>query len=200
VTQSPFYRLKLTLCSRGRRILRKFEDVTLGHAPENELVSSGDELQRQAGVQATRRLTRSSIKPRLLFQEDIKKRNREMGLDDVEEEESTDIEIATPSGRKARKGIQTVIQTGISVEPAVASSPVTTRAITRSKLNTFVRSLTVTDDCADISFDSWSRVKSSASSTSDRGEGKKRRGEPLEGPSDKRIRSEPSSAISMDSV
>lgn len=98
----------LTCCSRGRKILRKFQDVTLSN-PAEEPEASGDDLQlrRQVGYEAHRPLTRSSIKPRLLFKEEIQRRKVEKGETD-EEEAVTDIEApaATPSRRKGKMMMQ----------------------------------------------------------------------------------------------
>jgi len=96
----------LTICSRGKKTFRKFED----DAPSNEAGdgtwSSGDELRRKAGTPASGRLTRSSVKPRLLFQEEIQRQRLENGDDEDDEEAITDIEVpvATPS-RKTQKSV-----------------------------------------------------------------------------------------------
>jgi hypothetical protein len=98
----------LTSCSRGRKILRKFQDDTLSN-PAEEPEASGEDLQlrRQVGYEAHRPLTRSSIKPRLLFKEEIQRRKVEKGETD-EEEAVTDIEVpvATPSRRKGKMMMQ----------------------------------------------------------------------------------------------
>lgn len=86
--------------------MRKFHDGPPSNASDEGAENSATELVRQAGPVAHRPLTRSSIKPRLLFKEEIQQqRAREMGPDDVDEEAVTDIEVpvATPSNRKSRK-------------------------------------------------------------------------------------------------
>ena len=91
---------------RGRKVFRKFHDDHPSDAPTEEEDASGDDLQllRQAGHEARRPLTRSSIKPKLLFQEEIKQRKLENGEVSDEEEAVTDIEtpIATPSRGKGK--------------------------------------------------------------------------------------------------
>jgi hypothetical protein len=92
---------------RGRKVFRKFHDDHPSDAPtEEDNDASGDDLQllRQAGHEARRPLTRSSIKPKLLFQEEIKQRRLENGEVSDEEEAVTDIEtpIATPSRGKGK--------------------------------------------------------------------------------------------------
>jgi hypothetical protein len=103
VIRARVMRLILTTHSRGKKIFRKFQDrpSALGDARD----SSGDEVRRQAGSVAHRPLTRSSVKPRLLFQEEIKKREKALHPHDTDEEAVTDIEIpiATQSGPKSRK-------------------------------------------------------------------------------------------------
>ncbi|KAF2021526.1 hypothetical protein BU24DRAFT_457505 [Aaosphaeria arxii CBS 175.79] len=157
---------------RGKRVYRKFDDVPAGHTSD-EPEFSGDDLRNPAGHEARRPLTRSAIKPRLLFQEEIKQqRQRQMGPDDVDEEAVTDIEvpIATPSKRRVRH------------ESPVKQQEITPPPIARPK--------------REISFDSWSRVKSSTSDRSSNSSraGKKRAGDPLSGGPEKRTRSEQSSA------
>lgn len=129
------------------------------------------------------RITRSSIKPRVLFQEEIAKQKRERGEEDDDEEAVTDIEpqVATPS-RKARTTTTAFLQ---------AATPPPTKRVQRRKRNLVIPVATQLTN-PEISFESWSRVKSSArSDTSSRG-GKKRSGPPLENPTDKRARGEQS--------
>lgn len=88
-------------------MFRKFHDDHPSDAPTEEDEASGDDLQllRQAGPEARRPLTRSSIKPKLLFQEEIRQRKLENGeVTEDEEEAVTDIEtpIATPSRGKGK--------------------------------------------------------------------------------------------------
>lgn len=89
-------------------MFRKFHDDHPSDAPtEDDEEASGDDLKllRQAGAEARRPLTRSSIKPKLLFQAEIKQRKLENGeVTEDEEEVTTDIEtpIATPSRGKGK--------------------------------------------------------------------------------------------------
>jgi hypothetical protein len=89
-------------------MLRKFQDDTLSNPAEEPEVSGEDlQLRRQVGYEAHRPLTRSSIKPRVLFKEEIQRRKVEKGETD-EEEAVTDIEMpaATPSRRKGKMMMQ----------------------------------------------------------------------------------------------
>jgi len=88
-------------------VFRKFHDEHPSDALTEEDDASGDDLQllRAAGSAARRPLTRSSIKPKLLFQDEIKQRKLENGeVTEDEEEVTTDIETpaATPSRGKAK--------------------------------------------------------------------------------------------------
>jgi hypothetical protein len=182
----------LTIRSRGKKIYRKFEDGP-SHGSEEEREHSSDELRRNVGPAARRPLTRSAIKPRLLFQEEIQQRNREMGVTD-DEEAVTDIEvpIATPSSRKTRK----VVEIGTPVKPQETTPPPTVRP-KRRKLFDFEEGTMEVDHGAEISFESWSRVKPSTREGSS--SSRKRTGEALESTHDKRTRSEQSSLMSLDS-
>jgi hypothetical protein len=187
---------------RGRKMFRKFHNGPSSNAShdsedEQDLPVEEKILRRQVGPEAHRPLTRSSIKPRLLFQEEIKERNRQNGNDDDDEEADTEIEahIATPSRRKSKAAVH-VPQSTLEATP-----PPTVR---KAKRGMFIRSVmyieTVTNDSTEISFDSWSRVKSAHSSSSSVRDSKKRSGEPLEREADKRARSEKSaSSMSLDS-
>ncbi|KAF1842192.1 uncharacterized protein K460DRAFT_370177 [Cucurbitaria berberidis CBS 394.84] len=154
---------------RGRKVFRKFHNgppSNASEAEEDEELSADDmQLRRQIGHEARRPLTRSSIKPRLLFQAEIQERNRENGTEEDDEEAVTDIEIpvATPSRRKGKGAVQ--------LPTLEATPPPTVRKVKK-----------------EISFDSWSRVKSAHSSSSSSRETKKRGGEPLEREADKRAR------------
>ncbi|KAF2712793.1 hypothetical protein K504DRAFT_372718 [Pleomassaria siparia CBS 279.74] len=161
---------------RGKKIFRKFHDGPPSNASDNEAESSADELRRHAGPATHQRLTRSSIKPRLLFKEEIQQQKREMGPDDVDEEAVTDIEappIATPS-RRSRKTVGLV--------PFEETTPPPTVKPKR-----------------EISFDSWTRVKSSNRESNSSRESKKRSGDLMESTAEKRTRSEHSTAMDIDS-
>lgn len=92
-------------------MFRKFHDEHPSDAPtdeEGETSADDRRLLRQAGPDARRPLTRSSIKPKLLFQAEIKQRKLDNGEvtedEDEDEEVTTDVEtpIATPSRGKAK--------------------------------------------------------------------------------------------------
>jgi hypothetical protein len=116
---------------RGRKVFRKFHDEAPSGASEAEqdddLSADDKQVRRQIGHEARRPLTRSSIKPRLLFEKEIKERDRANGIDTDDEEATTDIDasVATPSRRK-----------GKSVVPApslLASPPPTSRKLKKGK-------------------------------------------------------------------
>jgi hypothetical protein len=187
---------------RGRKMFRKFHDEPLSNA---SLDSDDDQalpveekmLRRQVGPEAHRPLTRSSIKPRLLFKEEIKERNRQNGHEEDDEEADTEIEahVATPSRRKGKTAIHLPV-------PMLETTPPPT--VRKPKRGTFIRSDFLSEaavnDSTEISFDSWSRVKSAHSSGGSVHGSKKRGGEPLEREADKRARSEKSaSSMSLDS-
>ncbi|KAL5427407.1 hypothetical protein PMIN04_001421 [Paraphaeosphaeria minitans] len=158
---------------RGKTIFRQFDDVTRTSDAEAAR-SSEDETRRKADRGGTRRITRSAIKPKLLFKEEIDRLKRENG-DDDDEEAPTDIElpIATPSRRTRH------VDPTASFPHESKPAAVVTKTVKRQ-----------------MSFESWSRVKpSSRASASARGT--KRAAPPLdEGaePEAKRARSEHSPA------
>lgn len=184
----------LILRSRGKKILRKYDAPS--NSAEGPPEVSEDGVAHQAGAAAHRPFTRSSVKPRLLFQEEIKQQQEEraMRADDVDEEAVTDIEapIATPSNRKTR-----IVGDAFSHSPAHAPTPPPTVRTTRRKLFSRDTGAMDVDDGAEISFNSWTRVKSATRESSSSRESRKRGGDPLEGPQ-KRTRSEPSSAMCID--
>jgi hypothetical protein len=187
---------------RGRKIFRKFHDDVPSndaHASEaGEDLPVGERLlRRQVGSEANRPLTRSSVKPRLLFKEEIKARNQQHGIQEDDEECDTEIEahVSTPSRRKS-KAVVHAPQPMLEVTP-----PPTVRKPKRGMFCSSPQVDTVTNDPSEISFDSWSRVKSAHSSSGSVRTSKKRSGEPLEREADKRARSDNStSSMSFESV
>ncbi|RMZ71503.1 hypothetical protein GMOD_00006624 [Pyrenophora seminiperda CCB06] len=174
---------------RGRKVFRKFHDdppsgASDAEQEDDDLSADDRQVRRQIGQEARRPLTRSSIKPRTLFVQEIKERNLRNGIVSEDEEATTDVDVsvATPSRRKG-KGVQA---------PSLETTPPPT--VRKFKKGKFL------DLRAEISFDSWSRVKSSHSSSSSSKVTKKRGGEPLEREStSKRARSEHSSfSLSFD--
>jgi hypothetical protein len=187
---------------RGRKVFRKFhDDAPSGESAaeeeqDDELSADDNQVRRQIGPEGRRPLTRSSIKPRLLFQTEIKERNRELGIDEDDEEAITDIEVPmmTPSKRKGKDAVQ---------PPALeATPPPTVRKVKKGESIQPIFMLTLfTNMLTEVSFDSWSRVKSAHSSGSSSKATKKRSGEPLERDgADKRARSEHSTHVFIDSI
>nr|POF13228.1 hypothetical protein CFP56_10375 [Quercus suber] len=83
----------VTYVFRGKKIFRRF-----GDAEEANESSSGSELgqrslKRKAGVTAQRPLTRSTVKPRLLFPSADQLQQRMLAADQADEEAVTDIEM-----------------------------------------------------------------------------------------------------------
>jgi hypothetical protein len=188
--------MSLITYSRGKKMFRKFHDGPPSNGSEDEAASSGDELRRHIGPAAHRPLTRSSIKPRLLFKEEIQqKRKLEMGPDDVDEEAVTDIEmpVTTPSSRKTRKTV--ALFTPFEQE---ATPPPTVKP-KRGKVSRVDYDELDANTPSEISFDSWTRVKSTARKSSSSRDGRKRSGDHLESTAEKRTRSERSSAMDIDS-
>ena len=123
---------------RGRKVFRKFHDDAPSGASEaeqeDELSADDSQVRRQIGHEARRPLTRSSIKPRLLFQAEIKERNRANGIEEDDEEATTDIEAppATPSRSKGKGAVQA---------PSLATTPPpTVRKIKKGKSNVTILS------------------------------------------------------------
>ena len=118
---------------RGRKVYRKFHDGPPSKASDAEeeeeegldgLSDDDRRLRRHIGHEARRPLTRSAIKPRVLFQEEIQQRNRDNGVEEDDEEAVTDIEvsIATPSRRKIRA-------TAVEVSTFQTTPPPTVRKV-----------------------------------------------------------------------
>ncbi|KAF2268006.1 hypothetical protein CC78DRAFT_530408 [Lojkania enalia] len=144
---------------RGKKIFRKFEDGPVSHDEHQAPEFSGDEqLRRRTGAAAHRPLTRSSIKPRKLFQEEIAQLHREQGIDDADEEAVTDIEvpIATPSHKRHKEA-------DVAVPAQQEATPPPTVRTKRQ-----------------ISFEGWQRVKTRKRSGSalESGTEKRTRSEP----------------------
>lgn len=80
-------------CSRGKKFFRKFDDEAEDEADDNDLglFASRPDLMDSSVMSDTRRLTRSSIKPRALFR-GANDNNKEDTLSETDEEAATDIE------------------------------------------------------------------------------------------------------------
>ncbi|KAI8937328.1 hypothetical protein NX059_006535 [Plenodomus lindquistii] len=144
---------------RGKKILRRFhEGPSDNESPaddDHELSADERAIRRQVGREAHRPLTRSSVKPKLLFQKEIQERKIANGEEEDDEEAVTDIEVPFPATPSRKKGKAVVPHPSLETTP-----PPTVRKLRK-----------------EISFDSWSRVKSSSSSSQP---SKKRGGDLLE--------------------
>ncbi|KAF1959762.1 hypothetical protein CC80DRAFT_489852 [Byssothecium circinans] len=150
---------------KGKKIFRKFHDGPPSDASDGERQAYEGEHLGQSSSATYGRITRSSIKPRLLFKEEIARRKKENGEDD-DEEAVTDIDqpVETPSRKTAKA--------------AATSTQEVTPPPTKKRVK------------AKMSFDSWSRVKSSSRSDSASRESRKRSGPTLESGTEKRARSD----------
>jgi hypothetical protein len=123
------------LCSRGRQIFRKFvdEDETDGYGTDSSEARIDAQLAADLPTNLRGPLTRSSVKPRLLFPTPSQIKAKEMRSQATEDEEEaiTDIEelnpLSTPNGQ----------MNGFATTPKAPkfapASPPTTARITRSK-------------------------------------------------------------------
>jgi hypothetical protein len=131
------------------------------------------------GVAAQRPLTRSSIKPRLLFPSDEEIRQREQHADDVDEEAVTDIEMGDTSSPTVEKLKTAEAGTPVKGRYKPASPPTTTRATRSTNMTSSLSHPTPipeeepepmsvgTDDSFNMQpkpgrkspFDSWQRTK-----------------------------------------
>ncbi|GME64043.1 hypothetical protein GTA08_BOTSDO05738 [Neofusicoccum parvum] len=89
---------------RGKKIFTEFTNNSDDSGSEPDSPLGGSPVRRAAGVMARRRVTRSSIQPRLLFPSEEQKRAREAAAAaEAAEEDSTDIDasvqLATPRKR-----------------------------------------------------------------------------------------------------
>jgi hypothetical protein len=88
----------LIVASRGKKFLRRFED----DGDDDNL--SDLEIQRRAGLSPSRRLTRSTLKPRILFPTAEQVRAREAAAEEADEEAVTDIEVPCPAAKTDASG------------------------------------------------------------------------------------------------
>jgi hypothetical protein len=182
---------------RGRKLYRPFHNDPPSGASEGEdglddhstLPVEGRTLRRFAGAEAQRPLRRSTIKPRLLFQEEIKERKRQTGEVTDDEEADTEIEahVESPSKRKGKT---------VAPVPQPTTPPPTVQKVRRGMFNSVsLHYEPVANNAPEISFESWSRVKSAHSSGEPVGS-KKRSGPALERGGAKQARSERSTPAS----
>jgi hypothetical protein len=194
-------------CSRGKKFLRRYEEVD-GEDDDN---LSDLEIRRRAGVPPSRRLTRSTLKPRILFPTEEQVRAREAAAaEEADEEAVTDIEVPGPSTARAEASGPSPKSTGnhkrtparaaadfrtpspppmepvgtltAGAEPADPAAPPNDPKPTNKHLKKPKSGRSVSP------FDSWSRVKPVDSVGAAKGGTAKRRGSPLE-KSVKRVKS-----------
>lgn len=175
---SPLSRIRLTSFSRGKKTFRKFSDVeanehSLGDASDDEEI----DLSADLPAHLAKPLSRSTIKPRLLFQPPATQQQQQsVELDDDDEEAVTDIEDGITATPKRS------LQASTPKAPRFAPfTPPTTGRVTRSK-DVDLSMATPKCDLAGIAttkkispFDSWQRTKNGSST----GQSKKREGEPI---------------------
>ena len=94
---------------RGKKIFRAFADGEAEGAEEEASTPDQRRLKRQAGEAAQRPLTRSAIKPRLLFPSEPQCQERDAGADDVDEEAVTDIEMDVAQPTLASNGDESLV-------------------------------------------------------------------------------------------
>ena len=128
--------------SRGKKIFRRFQEPDRDGEEEDNAstglsgTSEQRRLKRQAGAAAQRPLTRSAIKPRLLFPSEEQQRERERGTDDVDEEAVTDIEMGNVeiTANGTTEDLTTPVKDRFIHKPA--TPPSTTRATRMKKAPT----------------------------------------------------------------
>lgn len=82
-------------CSRGKKILRRFEEPAGGSSADEELDNPNElDIRRKAGAASHRPFTRSTVKPRLLWRSNDQRCDPE---EDAAEEALTDIELPVPA-------------------------------------------------------------------------------------------------------
>ncbi|KAF2761327.1 hypothetical protein EJ05DRAFT_497879 [Pseudovirgaria hyperparasitica] len=183
---------------RGKSVFRAFDE---SNADDEPITSSDTEACRQAG--ATKRIARSSIRPRLLFPTDEERRARAAAANAADEEAVTDIED-DEAEHDEPAAVMTPIKNKFTALPTPRSSrrkekkapPVTFEEPTQAYPDRFEDS-DVNDKAARVSasnstkaspFDSWRRSKSGSRSPL-LGRKGKRAGEPINGEASKRTRS-----------
>jgi hypothetical protein len=179
-------------------MLRRYHDGPPHDASEGELQAYEEKILSESSTYG--RITRSSIKPRKLFQEEISHMKRDNPED--EEEALTDIDtpVATPIATPSRRAEKVAAPSVASSTPSSTqeATPPPTRRLTKRKFLSTVSPLPILIT-AEMSFNDWSRVKSSSRSDSASRASKKRSGPALESGTDKRTRLEHSSStLSME--
>jgi hypothetical protein len=189
----------LMIASRGKRFLRRYADDDV----EDDDNLSDLEIRRRAGVPQARRLTRSTLKPRILFPSAEQVRAREAAAaEEADEEALTDIDVPLPTPARTDKTGPPLKSTGnhrrSTAAPAADArtpSPVP-MALDRAPPvgAASAEPATAPNDPKPTNkylerpksgrsvspFDSWSRVKPVDSAGGAKGGSAKRRGSPLE--------------------
>jgi hypothetical protein len=203
--------------SRGKKILRKFEDGDDDAAAGSDDNLSDLEIRRRAGVDAHRPFTRSSIKPRLLFPSEAQRQARE-AAEEADEEAETDIEDVprfSPTKKRSGRALEPVEEPEPeSITPVKArfepTTPPSTDRVKRisAKKAAIVETAMTTSASAQLEevtsapstgsmsrprsrpgpFDGWARAKSGSAAKSV-SKGTKREGDALVGDGAKRTRS-----------
>jgi len=163
-------RLTVHLHSRGKKIFRKFTDAaeaadsgSIAHDSDAEVDA---ELAEAIPAELRRPLTRSSIKPRLLFptSQQIQAKQARSQMTEDEEEAVTDIDddhiMTTPLDQ-----VDKVVTTPKAPKFAPASPPTTGRATRSKDVDMLISPRPVSDDGSRKSsssvspFDGWQRTK-----------------------------------------
>lgn len=118
--------------SRGRTIFRKFENEDEAHeasAVNSDLGSTAEQqrLKHYAGAAAQRPLTRSAIKPRLLFPSEEERLERERLAQEADEEAVTDIEMSNAAS-PANASVEDEVVTPVLDQFNQVTPPATGRA------------------------------------------------------------------------
>lgn len=120
--------------SRGKKIFRRFTEPDSDDSGHTDLSGSSSQrrLKHRAGAAAQRPLTRSAIKPRLLFPSEDQLHEREQGAEEHDSEAVTDVEMHNTSNPTAKPK---TTPTQALVQPP--TSPPSTLRSTRSKKRAF---------------------------------------------------------------
>lgn len=169
------YEPKLTTHSRGKKVLRRFDNAADSNEDDDDNLSDL-EVRRKAGASATRRFTRSTIKPRLLFPSEEQRRARE-AAEEADEEAVTDIEVPQPKAAvtpvKQQLHPTTPPSTGRSKRGSAEHEEIDTTAASKATKKM-------------SAFGGWARRKAPPVSAPP---SRKREGEPMESSESKRTRS-----------
>ncbi|RDI88853.1 hypothetical protein Vi05172_g1196 [Venturia inaequalis] len=160
---------------RGKKVLRRFDNAADSNEDDDDNLSDL-EVRRKAGATATKRITRSTIKPRLLFPSEEQRRAREVA-EEADEEAVTDIEVPQPR----------TAATPVKQQSRLTTPPSTGRSKRTSTEHEEVDTAPASKPTRKVSaFGGWARRKAPPVATPS---SRKREGEPMEAESAKRTRS-----------